>query len=580
MRQKSTQQKAGKYFVVMLITILSVSFFSACSLKKGDRPDQLEKGVAYFDAFSYTGNDDYYNNHQLTSESEFFNPILPGWYSDPSICTNGDDYFLVTSTFVNFPGVPIFHSKDLINWKQIGHVLDRESQLLNMIGQHTSGGIFAPAIEYNPHNQTYYMVTTNVGYGNFFVKTKDPFGSWSDPIRLPDVGGIDPSFFFDEDGKAYIINNDEPARKPEYDGHRAIRIREFDVETDQTIGENKILVDKGVRPEEKPIWIEGPHIYKINGKYFLMSAEGGTGPMHSEVILRGDSPWGPFTPWENNPILTQRHLDPGRPNPITCAGHADLIQTKEGDWWAVFLATRPIDNQFENLGRETFLMPVRWSDDGFPYLTKGDELIPMKGERPGVQRAAEVTFGNFSKTDNFDNDMLGMEWMTMRKPATELYSLTSHPGYLALQCGTSASKREVPSFINRRIQHHQFEASTKMYFEPTDETEAAGLLLYKDEGHQYFLAVEVAGEKQNICLKKISRDGSEVLASKEIDAKGKAIGLKVSSTGKTFEFYFETSQSGWQLLAEKVDAHYLSTANSYGFTGTTIGLYAVKQAMN
>jgi alpha-N-arabinofuranosidase len=262
---------------------------------------------------------------------------LPGWYSDPSICTNGEDYFLVTSTFTYFPGVPIFHSRDLVNWKQIGHVLDRPSQLVNIQGQHVSGGIFAPAIEYNPHNETYYMITTNVGAGNFFVKTQDPFGEWSDPIMLPDVQGIDPSFFFDEDGKAYIVNNDAPEGRPEYDGHRVIKIQEFDVKTDKTIGPRIVLVNKGARPEDKPIWIEGPHMYKINGKYYLMAAEGGTGDWHSEVIFRGDSPMGEFIPWENNPILTQRHLDPMRRNPITCAGHADLIQAKEGDWWAVFL---------------------------------------------------------------------------------------------------------------------------------------------------------------------------------------------------------------------------------------------------
>jgi xylan 1,4-beta-xylosidase len=580
MRRKSTKLSTGIFIRVLFTTMISVAIISACSLNDGNRPEGAEKGVAYFDEFTYSGNDDYYNNYPLTSESAFYNPILPGWYSDPSICTNGEDYFLVTSTFVNFPGVPIFHSNDLVNWKQIGHVLTRESQLLNMIGQHTSGGIFAPAIEYNPHNQTYYMITTNVGYGNFFVKTKDPFGAWSDPIRLPDVGGIDPSFFFDDDGKAYIVNNDEPAYTPEYDGHRAIRIREFDVETDQTIGENKVLVDKGVRPEEKPIWIEGPHIYKINGKYFLMSAEGGTGPMHSEVIMRGDSPWGPYTPWENNPILTQRHLDPDRPNPITCAGHADLIQTKEGDWWAVFLATRPIDNKFENLGRETFLMPVRWSDDGFPYLTQGDELIPMSGERPGVKRTADVTFGNFSKTETFSNDTLAMEWMTMRKPATEYYSLSSHPGFLALKCGTPATKMETPAFVTRRIQHHQFEATAKMYFEPTDSTQAAGILLYKDERHQYFLAVEASGETHKISVKKISRNGNEILASQDIDMNGKVINLKVTSSGTSFDFYFASGNSDWQLLADQVDAQFLSTANSFGFTGTTIGLYAEQKALN
>ena len=156
--------------------------------------------VALFDNFIYKGMDDFYQKNPLKDKVSFYNPILPGWYSDPSICRNGDDYFMVTSTFCYFKGVPIFHSKDLINWKQIGFVLDRPSQLINFSGQEISGGIFAPAISYNPHNQTYYMITTNVNAGNFFVKTKDPFGEWSDPIYLHDVQGIDPSFFFDEDG--------------------------------------------------------------------------------------------------------------------------------------------------------------------------------------------------------------------------------------------------------------------------------------------------------------------------------------------------------------------------------------------
>lgn len=279
-------------------------------------------------------------------------------------------------------------------------MLDRSSQL-PLEGQRIGEGIFAPAISYNPHNQTYYMITTNIRRGNFFVKTRDPFGEWSDPIWLPEVQGIDPSIFFDDDGKAYIVNNDAPDGPPLYEGHRAIRVQEFDWKTDKAFGPRNMIVNGGVKIEEKPIWIEGPHIYKINGMYYLMDAEGGSGPEHSEVIFRGEHPMGPYTPWEKNPILTQRHLDPDRPNPIGWAGHADLVQTKEGDWWAVFLACRPIDNEFENLGRETFIMPVRWSEDGFPYMTRGDEVIPMVLEREEVTRGEDVTFGNFTIRDDF-----------------------------------------------------------------------------------------------------------------------------------------------------------------------------------
>jgi alpha-N-arabinofuranosidase len=534
----------------------------------------MEKSVAYFDDFLYSGADSYYSENPLPDKSHYYNPILPGWYSDPSICSNGKDYFLVTSTFSYFPGVPIFHSKDLVNWKQIGHVLDRPSQL-KLDGQGVSGGIFAPAIAYNKHNQTYYMITTNVGGGNFFVKTKDPFGEWSDPVWLPDVHGIDPSFFFDDDGKAYIVNNDAPEGPPLYDGHRAIRVQEFDTKTEKTFGPRKVLIDGGIHPEEKPIWIEGPHLYKINGVYYLMAAEGGTGPQHSEVILKGTSPMGEFKAWNKNPILTQRHLHADRNNPITCAGHADLIQAAEGDWWAVFLACRPIKNKFENLGRETFLMPVRWSTDGFPIITEADAEIPLIGQRKGVIRNDQVTFGNFRITDNFNDSTLAMTWATLRSPAKDLYSLTDNKGYLALRCANvSAAEKKTPAFISRRLQHHTFECTTNFWFEPANEADAAGLLLFKDETHQYFLSVRGSGNGKKIAVEKVSSGGTEVLAITGIETSDQPVGLRVRSNGMTYSFDYAVKRDEWQKLLEGVDAHYLSTANSFGFTGTNIGLYA------
>ena len=205
------KQFSSAVLSALLVSAGVIGSMCACNPSAGtDDLPAVKDSTALFDDFVYQGDDDFYKENPLPDGASFYNPILPGWYSDPSICTNGEgDYFLVTSTFTYFPGVPIFHSRDLVNWKQVGNVLTRPSQLVNMKGQHVSGGIFAPAISYNPHNKTYYMVTTNVGAGNFFVKTQDPFGEWSDPIMLPEVGGIDPSFFFDEDGKAYIVNNDD-----------------------------------------------------------------------------------------------------------------------------------------------------------------------------------------------------------------------------------------------------------------------------------------------------------------------------------------------------------------------------------
>lgn len=580
---------SNKFLICLLITgIIGVgcvfmlsAYNSPSKEKQGNIPQNRKKSVAIFDYFNYNGEDDYYKNNPLPDADAFYNPVLPGWYSDPSICTNGEDYFLVTSTFIYYPGVPIFHSKDLVNWKQIGHVLDRPSQLTHFEGQKTSGGIFAPAISYNPHNKTYYMITTNVGAGNFFVKTQDPFGSWSEPIFLPEVVGIDPSFFFDEDGKAYITNNDAPDGVALYDGHRTIRIHEFDVNTDKIIGQSKMIINGGVNLQTKPIWIEGPHIYKINGKYLLMAAEGGTSDNHSEVIFTSDSPMGDYIPWKGNPILTQRHLNANRPNPITCAGHADLVQTKEGDWWAVFLACRPISDKIENLGRETFLVPVRWTEDGFPYMTKGEELVPMIVKRKGVTRNEETTFGNFEKNDNFDSEQLNLEWFTLRAAATDLYSLTDNPGFLSLKCTQiSASEKKTPAFIARRLQHHQFECSTKLFFDPSDESEEAGILIYKDENHQYFLSLGKAGEDLKVSVEKIGESDKNVLVSQIISDSKIPVYLKIISTGLTFEFYYAEQPDNWKQLCKNVDVSYLSTKNAGGFTGTVIGMYATKNNDN
>jgi xylan 1,4-beta-xylosidase len=558
---------------MLSVLILAALFFgSGCS-----NPPTPAASAALFDHFTYEGEDDFYKDNNLPGEEYFYNPILPGWYSDPSICSNGEDYFLATSTFSYFPGVPIFHSRDLVNWIQIGHILDRSSQL-PLKGQQISEGIFAPAIRYNPHNQTYYMITTNIRHGNFFVKTQNPFSEWSEPVWLPEVQGIDPSFFFDDDGRAYIVNNDVPDGGSLYDGHRAIRIQEFDVEKEMTFGPRKMIVNGGVNPEKKPIWIEGPHLYKISGKYLLMCAEGGTSVNHREVIFSGDAPMGDFTPWERNPILTQKHLDPERPLPVTCSGHADLIQAREGDWWAVFLACRPIANQFENLGRETFMVPVRWSEDGFPYMLRGEEAVPRILQRIGVQRAPDPTFGNFTRTDAFDSGKLSMAWLRLRGPAEDLYSLTDHPGYLLLKCADVASNElGIPALVTRRIQHHKFTCSTTMTFDPMDEHEAAGLLLLKDETHQYFLCVRRTDSTKMISLEKVSESGSETIAAEEIAEKTTSIPLKILSEGRTFDFYFAEKEGQWKLLAGGVDASYLSTANSFGFTGTTLGMYATRR---
>ena len=345
---------------------MTVMPFALSAKKKAPKPD----ANPIFTNVEYYGQDSIYINNPL-GEDEFYNPILQGCYPDPAICKKGDDYYLVCSSFVMMPGCPIFHSKDMVNWRQIGHVLDRPSHL-PVTNSGTSQGMMAPGITYNPRNDTFYMITT-VG-GNFVVKAKDPAGPWSDPIRLG-FGGIDPSLFFDDNGKAYIVHNDAP-KQALWDGHRTIRIWEYDVENDRLIPDSDhVIVNGGTKFHKKPFWIEAPHIYKKDGKYYLMCAEGGTGDTHSEVVFMSDNATGPYIEAPSNPVLTQRHLDPQRKEKVDWAGHSDVIKGPDGKWFGVFLAIRPNVNDRTVTGRETFMLPVDWSGK-WPMFENG--LIPIE----------------------------------------------------------------------------------------------------------------------------------------------------------------------------------------------------------
>ncbi|HTY37624.1 MAG TPA: glycoside hydrolase family 43 protein, partial [Bacteroidota bacterium] len=423
---------------------------------------------------------------------KFSNPILAGFYPDPSICRVGSDCYLVTSTFSYFPGIPIFHSRDLVHWKLIGHVMSRPEQL-NLDGQGVSRGLFAPTIRYN--KGTFYVVCTQVDRGgNFIVTAQSPEGPWSNPVWLPEINGIDPSPFFDEDGKGYIVYNSiPPDNKPLYGGHRTIRIRELDLTSLKIVGEEHILVNGGVDIRKKPVWIEAPHILKKDGTYFLIAAEGGTAEQHSEVVFRSNSPLGPYVPWEKNPILTQRTLDPKRASPITCTGHADLVQLENGSWWAVFLGCRPYkptEQNFYNTGRETFLAPVDWSGE-WPIINPGNETVLYQYPMPVTTTANPDVLphgGNFVTTDPFDSRDLNPEWVFLRTVREKWYNLEERPGWLAihLRPETCAGAGN-PGFIAHRQQHAEGSASVSIDFTPKAESEKAGLLIFQNESHFYFL---------------------------------------------------------------------------------------------
>lgn len=566
-----------------LLIIILLSLLNACSPPEGKI--MVKDGKAYFEYFSYSGNDAFFNENPL-AEGQFYNPILSGFFPDPSICKKDDDYYIVNSTFSFFPGIPVFHSNDLVNWKQIGHVLDRPSQFEN-VDQPVSWGIFAPAITYNPYNDLFYLTTTYVGGGgNFVVTAKDPAGPWSDPVWLPEVPGIDPSLFFDDNGKAYIMNNHDPEGGSLYQGHKAIWLQEFDVNTNTTFGPRKMIRNGGHNLADKPIWIEGPHIYKLNGYYYLMTAEGGTSIYHSQVIFRSKNIWGPYQTYEGNPILTQRDLDKYRPNPITNTGHADLIQDKNGDWYAIFLACRPYtpENIF-NIGRETFLLPVTWNEEGWPIILERGLEVPMILDLPKgvVSREHEDGFmkrGNFSFIEDFKSSQLPLEWFFLRTPTETWHEFDTSRGGVTINARPiNLRERKHPSFMGTRQRHHNFEAETAMHYLPSSNTDLAGLVMFQNEAFHFVLGVSNINGKNFVTLQKSSRVNDkvdkEILAQQELTNgfKGK-IHLKVQCSGGKFSFFYKVKGNDWNLLASDIDASYLSTERAGGFIGTILGFYA------
>lgn len=531
------------------------------------------EGPARFAYFSYDGNDARFDK-QYDAASQFLNPVMAGFYPDPSICRKGDTFYLVNSSFTFFPGVPIFKSTDLVNWQQIGHVLDRESQV-PLHRQNVSGGIFAPAISYNEKNKTFYMITTNVGAGNFYVKSQDPEQGWSEPIYLPKVQGIDPSFFFDKDGRGYIVNNDEPVGGHDYEGQRSIMLHYFDVKGDSVVGDQIEILRGGTHVQKNPIWIEGPHMFRVGKYYYLMCAEGGTGEWHSEVILRARKPEGPWEEFDGNPILTQRTgLDETRDDYVSSAGHADIVQDKKGDWWAVFLGCRPYDKKiYYNTGRDTYLLPVIWKD-GWPVILEKGKAIPTVVDKPGLQPVEGLTnTGNFRYTDKFDGASLDRRWMFLRNPKSNFFTVGN--GLTINPLPVNISQRESLSAVFCRQQHTAFKAETSVEFTPSSEKDFAGFALLQNEDYNFTFGKTMIDGCAAVVVTRSEKATMKIatLMISDKDA-GKPIRLKIEGNGGLYDFYAAVGDDDWKLLVRGADASNLTTNKSGGFIGACIGLYA------
>ncbi|WP_163711368.1 glycoside hydrolase family 43 protein [Mangrovibacterium lignilyticum] len=469
------------------------------------------------------------------------NPVIPGFYSDPSVCRVGADYYLITSTFEYFPAVPVFHSKDLINWEQIGHCIHRKDQLPEGFN------LFAATLRH--HDGVFYMITTNLfGKGNFYVTATNPSGPWSDPIWV-NAKGIDPDLFFDEDGKSYIITS-------------TFELFQIDLDTGKLLSEGrKVWHGTGGR------YPEGPHIYLKDGFYYLMAAEGGTEEAHCETIARSNSIWGPYANNPANPILTHCNAA-GQGKPIQGVGHADMVKAEDGSWWVVFHGYRSIANNPQHtLGRETCLAPVSWPQNGWPVVN-GNGTVNEEMNCPTLPLVpVNIESGRL----NFGEEQLGLEWNYIGVPDSHQYSLTERKGYLRLRGSASKiAEPDSPTFAGRRLQHLYFTATTSLEFEPDKDGEEAGMILLNNGSYFDMMIGREAGQKY-LSVKLMF--GTTLSESARIPLSSGPVTLRITGEKSSFSFSYAQDEDNFQEV-EKVDAKFLSSETAGGFTGVYVGLYA------
>ena len=488
------------------------------------------------------------------------NPLLAGFYPDPSICRVGDDYYMVNSTFAYFPGLPIMHSRDLANWEQIGNALTTVSQLpLENAG--ISQGLFAPTIRY--HEGIFYIICTNVSFGgNFVVTSKDPAGPWSEPHYIKGAEGIDPSLFFDDDGKCYYTGTHGNPAGEKFWGDNSIYIQEFDYDTFELKGER---MEAWAGALKDVAWPEGPHLYKIDGYYYLMIAEGGTGPEHAVTVARSKEVFGPYEGCKRNPIFTHRHL--GKRYPVQYVGHADIVDTKEGEYYMVMLAVRPI-NGLTTLGRETFIARVLF-EDGWPLVNPGIGVLTDSVNIRLDEYKTETMTGspiNGGHTYIFTGmDSLGPEWLSLRGPAERF---ARFDGGLNLKCGKDLiTGKGYPSYLGLRVNSRRYEIRGFFLNDDLTDGRSAGICLIQNEKYQVRFEVS-----DNFACVYLVRDGEELEVIR-FPATQSPMGLGIMVEGLKANFaVFEGNDA--IPIVKGLDISALSTEIAGGFVGCTAGMFA------
>ncbi len=490
------------------------------------------------------------------------NPVIGGFHPDPSVCRVGEDHYLVCSSFEYFPGVPLFHSRDLVHWRQIGNVLDRPGQLELPDDLPASAGIYAPTIRH--HDGRFYVITTNVAAGGtFLVSAEDPRGPWSDPVWI-DLPGIDPDLAWDDDGSCWCAV-------------AGVRVARIDPATGKVL-EGPLPAWSGTGLQHP----EAPHLYRIGAWWYLMLAEGGTGHGHGVSIARARSPRGPWEPAPDNPVLSHRGTD----LPVQCTGHADLVRAADGTWWMVLLGTRPRGwfPEFHVLGRETFLTPVEWVD-GWPRVG------PVRERHPAP--AAWHPLPPEPARDDFDAPSLAPVWISPRSRPEGSWSLSEHPGRLTLHATGDSLDRPGHTFVGRRQQHPDCRVAARV----EAVSGRAGLSVRLDEAHHY--DVEIGGGvvgvvarigplRQRIAEYPVPPGPLTLVVDIRTDdvppptatdpdrpATGAQAATGVRAAGPDVIAFSAEGPEGTLTLAE-LDGRYLSTQVAAGFTGRVIGMYVTE----
>ena len=524
------------------------------------------------------------------SQDTFINPIINGGYPDPSIVRVENDFYIVNSSFEYFPALPIHHSKDLVNWELIGYGIDRPSQgtgKVNLYDVQQQGGIHAPSIRY--HDGLFYIVTTNV-YSpvdkskptemvNFILTAKNPAGPWSDPHVIEGAPGIDPDIFFDDNGKVWFVGTHDTGN-PNKNGIGEIWIQELD------------LNNWKLKGQRHSIWrgacggccVEGPHIYKQYGRYYLMVAEGGTSYNHAVMIASSKNIEGPYDSNPKNPILTSRHLSNN--NWVHSTGHADLVQLKDKRWYMVSLGIRNEMDSTSNMGRETHLMPVVWEEawDNWvevekgrwePVIIKWPVVAPNTGK---VERNTSIPFLekkqniNYSFYDDFTSSKLDLQWNFRRVPRENTYELNSKNKTLKLNLSPESFElRSQYNLMGFRQKETEFEYSSSMNFKPKKNFSEAGLSIFSQDDNYINFTVKKHNNKTLLNLSVNPRD-QKLDIIKSIPLKyNENIILKILSKDNKYIYYYSLDDGN------SFDVFTETAANLVlckGYIGTNLGLYA------